>query len=299
LELSSISAFPPELSFSVSVDGSLNRPLLARRRKSEVIVNLRLAAESLALALAVTILSPATAGAWVYKAVPAATGEPFASTSIDAPETPLAEQWRSVWTELQSDITALSQCGTQQDRCSSAASIRFGKILESARGRDGLIKLAIINGGVNAAIRYAGIQPARVEYPWSSAAAMFSSRRGTCMEFAIAKYMALLQSEWPANDIRLVLAWPDGASEPHMVLAARYAGRWYVLDNLRSAILTDARLENYVPLFVLDHLGVRKLVPEFIAADSPARDARASAHRRRMITTELRNNEPRPDGGTP
>jgi predicted transglutaminase-like cysteine proteinase len=259
-------------------------------------VNLRLA---FALAAAVTILSPATAVAWVYKAVPAATEEPFASTSIDAPETPLAEQWRSVWAEIQSDITALSQCGTQPGRCSSAASIRFGRILESARGRDGLIKLAIINGGVNAAIRYAGIQPARVEYPWSSAAAIFTTRRGSCMEFAIAKYMALLQSEWPANDIRLVLAWPDGASEPHMVLAARYEGRWHILDNLRSAILTDARLENYVPLFVLDDLGVRKLVPEFTATDTAARDARASAYRRRMITTELRNNEPRQDGETP
>ena len=155
---------------------SLNRPLLARRRQREVIVNLRLA---LALAAAVTILSPATAGAWIYKAVPAATNEPFASTSIDAPEIPLAEQWRSVWAEIQSDITALSQCGMQPGRCSSAASIRFGKILESARGRDGLIKLAIINGGVNAAIRYAGIQQARVEYPWSSAAAIFTTRRGS------------------------------------------------------------------------------------------------------------------------
>lgn len=175
----------------------------------------------------------------------------------------------------------------------------LGKSLESARGRDGLIKLAIINGGVNAAIRYAGIQQALVEYPWSSAAAIFTTRRGSCMEFAIAKYIALLQSEWPSNDIRLVLAWPDGGSEPHMVLAARYEGGWYILDNLRSAILSDIKLENYVPLFVLDHLGVRKLVPEFTATDSAARDARADAYRRRMITTELRNNEPRPDGGTP
>jgi predicted transglutaminase-like cysteine proteinase len=209
-----------------------------------------------------------TAGAWVYQAVPAATDEPFASTSIDAPEIPLAEQWRSVWAEIQSDIAALSLCGAQQGRCSSAASIRFGKILESARGRDGLIKLAMINAGVNAAIRYAGIQPVRVEYPWSSAAAIFTTQRGSCMEFAIAKYIALLQSEWPSNDIRLVLAWPDGAGQPHMVLAARYEARWYILDNLRSAVLTDTRLENYVPLFVLDHLGVRKLVPEFIATDS-------------------------------
>jgi predicted transglutaminase-like cysteine proteinase len=260
-------------------------------------VNLRLAAEALALAAAITLLSPAIAGAWV--AVPAATEEPFASTGIDAPETPLAEQWRSVWAEIQSGFTALSHWGAQPGRCSAAASIRFQKILESARAHDRFVKLAIINAGVNAAIRYAGIQQARLEYPWSSAAAMFTSRRGACTEFAIAKYMALLQSDWPANDIRLVLAWPDGASEPHMVLAARYEGRWYILDNLRSAILTDARLENYVPLFVLDHLGVRKLVPEFIPTDSPARDARASAYRRRMIASGLRNNEPRQDGETP
>src|SRR5262245_42961327 len=203
------------------------------------IVNLRLAAE--ALALAATLLSPAIAGAWAYEAVPAATDEPFASTSIDAPETPLVEQWSSVWAEIQSGFTALSHCGAQPGRCSAAASIRFQKILESARAHDGFVKLAIINAGVNAAIRYAGIQQARLEYPWSSAAAMFTSRRGACTKFAIAKYMTLLQSEWPTSDMRLVLAWPDGASEAHMVLAARYAGRWYILDNLRSAVLTDAK----------------------------------------------------------
>jgi len=27
-----------------------------------------------------------------------------------------------------------------------------------------------------------------------------------------------------------------------MVLAARYEGRWYILDNLRSAILPDAKV---------------------------------------------------------
>jgi predicted transglutaminase-like cysteine proteinase len=262
-------------------------------------VNLRLAAESLALAAAVTFLSPAIAGGWVHEAIPAATDEPFASTGIDAPETLLVEQWRSVRAEIQSGFTAFSDCGAQPSRCSAAASIRFQKILESARAHDGFVKLAVINGGVNAAIRYAGTQQARLEYPWSSAAAMFTSRRGACTEFAIAKYMALRQNGWPANDIRLVLAWPDGASEPHMILAARYERRWYVPDNLRSALLTDARLENYIPLFVLDHLGVRRLVPEFIPTDSPARDARASAQRRRMIATELRNNEPRKDGGTP
>jgi predicted transglutaminase-like cysteine proteinase len=234
-------------------------------------VNLRLAAESLALTAAMTIISPATAGAWVDSAPPPASEEPFASTSIDARQTRLAEQWRSAWAEIQSEITLASHCGAQPGRCSAAASIRFLKILESARAHDGFVKLAIINGGVNPAIRYAGLQQARHEYPWSSAAAIFTSRRGPCVEFAIAKYMALFQSGWPSRDIRLVLAWPDGASEPHMVLTARYDGRWYVLDNLRSAILTDARLENYIPLFVLDHLGVRKLVPEFISTDSPAR----------------------------
>jgi predicted transglutaminase-like cysteine proteinase len=235
----------------------------------------------------------------VYEAVPAATDEAFASTSVDAPEIPLVEQWRSVWAEIQSGFTALSHCGAQLSQCSAAASIRFQKILESARTHDGFVKLAVINGGVNAAIRYAGIQQARLEYPWSSAAAMFTSRRGVCTEFAIAKYMALLQSGWPANDMHLVLAWPDGASEPHMILAAHYERCWYVLDNLRSAILTDARLENYIALFVLDHLGVRKLVPEFISTDSSARDARASAYRRQIITSGLRNNEPRQDGETP
>jgi predicted transglutaminase-like cysteine proteinase len=221
---------------------------------------------------------PAVAGEWIDASSASASDEPFASTRIDAPEGSLSQKWHSARAEIQSEIAILSECNAQLDRCSSPAAIRFLKILERARAYDGFAKLAIVNSGVNAAIRYASDVPQHgVDDPWPAALAAFTSQRGVCTDFAIAKYTALFQAGWPLSDMRLVLVWPQGAGESHMILAARHNGQWLILDSARSAILPDTKLRNYVPLFVLDHLGVGQLFPQFVGAQSRLQEGRTNA----------------------
>jgi predicted transglutaminase-like cysteine proteinase len=213
-------------------------------------------------------------------------GEPFASTSIGALESPLPDKWQSTLADIQSENAVLGACGDRPDQCPSRAAARFLRILERARSYDGFAKLAVINSGVNAAIqRDADVRRPGIEDPWPTALATFTAGRGACIHFAIAKYTALLLGGWQSSDVRLVIVWPEQTSEPHMVLAARHNGKWYILDNVRSAVLIDAKLRSYIPLLVFDHLGARQLAAaQFVQGNS--RDKSASVHPASTINVE-------------
>lgn len=228
---------------------------------------------SMATALAGVVYDPASG-------IPRLTpDEPFALTSVRAPQGALADNWQLALADIDSDLAILSDCRAWPDRCLSPVAGRFLNIVERARPYEGFAKLAMINSGVNAAILRDAVQRAGVAESWPTALATFSAGRGVCMHFAIAKYTALLLGGWPANDIRLVIVWPDRAERPHMVLAARHGGHWYLLDNLRSAVVIDGKATNYIPLFVFDYRGAREL-GRAESVDTPlrSRDVRMNAH---------------------
>jgi predicted transglutaminase-like cysteine proteinase len=199
--------------------------------------------------------------------------EPFGLSSFLVTEGALSDKWQSAVAEINSDLVLLSDCRVRPDQCSSPAA-RFLNIVERAQPYDGLAKLAIINSGVNAVIKRDVAQQASALDAWPTALTTFNAGHGLCMNFAISKYTALSLAGWPASDMRLVIVWPERADQPHMVVAARHRGHWYILDNLRSALLIDGKASNYVPLFVFDDRGARQLGP----AGSLARSLRDRAN---------------------
>jgi predicted transglutaminase-like cysteine proteinase len=80
---------------------------------------------------------------------------------------------------------------------------------------------------------------------------------GDCKAFSIAKYFALLEAGIAADHLRLVIV--HARSGNHMVVAALWQDRWFILDNLTLVLVPDA-LSDYVPLLVLDDKGVRSYV---------------------------------------
>jgi hypothetical protein len=60
--------------------------------------------------------------------------------------------------------------------------------------------------------------------------------------------------------------------EDHAVAAARLDGHWLTLDNRRMAMIEDADVRNYRPLFVIDQHGVMQYVDPPLLAAEPDRD---------------------------
>jgi predicted transglutaminase-like cysteine proteinase len=189
--------------------------------------------------------------------------EPFGLLSFRAPEGLLWVKWRSLAKDLQRDAETLERCRVEADQCPLAAR-RFGAIVDGAKAREGRERLEYVNHAVNSAIRYVSdFQQHGVADLWSSTLATFSTGRGDCEDYAIAKYVALIEAGVPEHDVRIVLVRHLGLGEAHAVVSVRDADKWLVLDNLRTAVVEDQAIKNFLPLFTLNQQGVSLLAGSF------------------------------------
>src|SRR6185437_1156400 len=107
---------------------------------------------------------------------------------------------------------------------------------------------------------------------WSSPLVTLAHAAGDCEDYAIVKYVALRLAGIAADDLRLVVLHDTVRGEDHAVTAARLDGHWLMLDNNRMAMIEDADIRNYRPLFVLDERGAMRYVDTPLMAALPGRD---------------------------
>jgi predicted transglutaminase-like cysteine proteinase len=87
-----------------------------------------------------------------------------------------------------------------------------------------------------------------------------SAERGDCEDYAIVKYLALLDTGMSEADLKIVLLRSIFPNEDHAVVAARADGEWLILDNRTLTLVRDSNLSRTVPVFVLDQVGVWRFV---------------------------------------
>ena len=108
---------------------------------------------------------------------------------------------------------------------------------------------------------------------WSSPLETFTTGRGDCEDYAIAKYVALMQAGIAEKDVRLIILHDLAVGENHAVVAVRLNDEWFVLDNRRLTIVADIDVPRVVPLFLLALDSVKQFIPD---ATAEARGASAN-----------------------
>ena len=171
----------------------------------------------------------------------------------------------------------LALCDGDRDRCASPAALQFLAIVDNARAREGRARLGEINRAINLAIRPMSdlAQYGEIDV-WSSPLVTFANGAGDCEDYAIAKFVALRQAGVSPDDVRIVIMRDTIRGEDHAVAAARLDGHWLTLDNRRMAMVEDAYIRNYRPLFVIDQYGVMQYADAPPLASVPDRDAAPS-----------------------
>ena len=189
------------------------------------------------------------------------SAEPFGVFAFRLYGGELWEKWIGVQRTLADEIVQLALCNGDRERCVSPAALRFLAIVDNAKAREGRARLGEINRAINLAIhpmsdlaRYGEIDV------WSSPLLTFTTGTGDCEDYAIAKLVALNQAGIPPDDLRIVIMHATIRGEHHAVAAARLDGRWLTLDNRRMAMVEDAQIRNYRPLYVIDQYGVMQYV---------------------------------------
>jgi predicted transglutaminase-like cysteine proteinase len=189
------------------------------------------------------------------------------------------EKWRDVERKLDDERVQLALCDGDRERCVSPAALRFLAIVDDARAREGRARLGEINRAINLAIRPMSDQAQYGEIDvWSSPLVTFTHGAGDCEDYAIAKFVALRQAGIAPDDLRIVIMRDTVRGEDHAVAAAQFDGHWLTLDNRRMAMVEDADIRNYRPLFAIDQNGVMRYSDAPLLASGTDRDVAPSAN---------------------
>src|SRR4051794_36305605 len=189
----------------------------------------------------------------------------------------LRQKWQGVQRRLDDEQVQLALCDGDREGCVSPAALRFLAIVDNAKARDGRARLGEINRAINLAIHPMSdlAQYGEIDV-WSSPLLTFTTGRGDCEDYAIAKFVALRQAGISPEDLRIVIMHDTIGGEDHAVAAARLDGHWLTLDNRRMAMVEDAYIRNYRPLYVIDQYGVMRYVDEPLLAGAPDRELSAA-----------------------
>jgi hypothetical protein len=95
---------------------------------------------------------------------------------------------------------------------------------------------------------------------WSAPLATLTTGAGDCEDYAILKYVALLEVGIDADDLQFMLVHDIKHNTIHAVLVVRLGEEWIILDNQMLIMLNVVEARHYYPLFVLNHRGVRDAV---------------------------------------
>ena len=220
---------------------TINQVLAKQNRTSSASAPVRLAAvQTSASAVDAPANVPATAHG----------EEPFGLFAFRAPEGQLWVKWRQVSAAIRVEMRQIVACREEEESCSLPAN-RFASLIDAASRKAGRQRYELVNRTINAAVRYVSdFNHHGVADRWSAPLATLSSGRGDCEDYAIAKYVALLEAGTPKRDLRLVLVHDRLSRQHHAVLAARQDGRWLILDNRWSELRSDSQSE-MTPLFAI------------------------------------------------
>jgi predicted transglutaminase-like cysteine proteinase len=198
------------------------------------------------------------------------SSEPFGLATSPVHAGGLHDKWQGVARRLDDERVQLALCEGDRDNCASTAALQFLAIVDRGRTRDGRARLGEINRAINLAIHPMSdlAQYGEIDV-WSSPLVTFYRGAGDCEDYAIAKYVALLEAGIAADDLRIVILRDTLSGEDHAVTAARLDGHWLMLDNRRMAMIEDGYVRNYRPLFVIRQSGLMKYADPPLLASLP------------------------------
>jgi predicted transglutaminase-like cysteine proteinase len=186
--------------------------------------------------------------------------EPFGPTTVPLTGGEYLTKWRLVELKIRSEIETLDRCRTTLEFCPPSAQ-DFLAIIAEGRERSGLARIGVINRAINLAITpTSDLAQWGVIDRWSTPLETFTTRRGDCEDYAIAKYVALEQAGVGDEDLRLIIVRDLVVSENHAIVAARWGGKWFILDNRWLALVEDNEMHRLRPLFVLNNDSVRQYI---------------------------------------
>ena len=179
--------------------------------------------------------------------------EPFGLTTTIISRGPIVTLWDFMETKIRADREVLMHCHEAAERCPAAAQ-SFLAIVAEGREHAGRARIGVINRAINLTIQAAPINR------WTAPLETFAMGRGNCKQYAIAKYLALIEAGINEDDVKLVIVHNLATGDNHAVVAVRLDSDWIMLDNRWLNMVPDTDMRGVIPLFVLDRHGAKQFL---------------------------------------
>jgi predicted transglutaminase-like cysteine proteinase len=181
----------------------------------------------------------------------------------------VAAKWRAVEADIDREQQVLARCRAHE-ACPVVAQ-NLLDIVAVGSGRSGRARVGLINRAVDLAITPTSDEAQwSVADHWSPPFETLQTRRGDCEDYAIVKYVALLQAGLSHDEVKIVILRNLLPKEDHAAVAARVDGQWLILDNRHLALVRDTKMVGSIPRFVLDEDGTQRFVPSNRAGEAPS-----------------------------
>jgi predicted transglutaminase-like cysteine proteinase len=173
----------------------------------------------------------------------------------------IPQKWTRARAEIAREFESLERC--RADNTCPVVAQRLIDLSTEGAGRSGRARVGLINRAVDLAIIPTSDETQwGADDRWSAPFETLRSGRGDCEDYAIVKYLALLEAGVSEDDVKIVILKNAFPNEDHAVLAVRADGDWLILDNRTLTLVRDMDLRRATPEFVLDRQGARRFVPE-------------------------------------
>jgi predicted transglutaminase-like cysteine proteinase len=171
----------------------------------------------------------------------------------------VAAKWHAVEADIDREQQVLARCRAHE-ACPVVAQNLLDIVAEGA-GRSGRARVGLINRVGDLAITATSDTTQwGVADHWSPPFETLQTHRGDCEDYAIVKYVALLQAGLSNDDVKVVILRTSVPKEDHAVVAARVDGQWLILDSRRLALVRDIDMVGCTPRFLLHQDGSRRFV---------------------------------------
>ena len=172
----------------------------------------------------------------------------------------VSSKWHAVQAEIEQEEAVLDHCRSEQ-ACPAAARDLLDIVADGV-DHTGRARVGLINRAVNLAIIPASDEAQwGVADHWSPPFETLQTHRGDCEDYAIVKYLALLEAGLSRDDLKIVILRNFAANEDHAVLAVRVDGEWLILDDKNLALVRDSDIVWAQPKFLLDQDAHRVIFP--------------------------------------
>lgn len=188
------------------------------------------------------------------------TPVPFGMATEPVAESTISEKWDHAKAEISRELAVVAECH-RSGECSADAQ-KLIELSAAGTGRSGRAKVGFINRAVDLAIKPMSddAQWGEADH-WSAPFETLRSSRGDCEDYAIVKYLALLDAGISRDDLRIVILKNVLPHEDHAVVVVRVDDQWLILDNRTLAMVRDIDARQATPEFVLDQAGARRFIP--------------------------------------